>query len=81
MNVTFKAIGLTFEAEIKAVLFDLSRTHGQPDNREEPDSLDVVFDSLTCNGKDALFLLDSDLLSKIEDAAHSAAVLSYWSGD
>lgn len=56
MEISFKFIGLNFEAE---VYLDSSYD-------DEPG---VVFESLTCQGKDASFLADSTLEIALEEAA------------
>lgn len=55
MIITFKFIGLLFEADV--VVEDDEYT---------------VFESLTCEGKDASFLADSTLMVDLEDAAFDA---------
>lgn len=55
MIITFKFIGLTFEADVVV----------------EDDEY-IVFESLTCEGKDASFLADSTLRVDLEDAAFDA---------
>lgn len=57
MDVTFKFIGLTFEADVTV-----------------EDEYVVVFRSLTYDGQDASFLVDSTLLEGLEDAAFDALV-------
>lgn len=54
MKVTFKLIGLTFEADVTV-------------EDEYP-----IFLSLMCGGQDASFLVDSDLVTDLEDAAFDA---------
>lgn len=55
MIITFKFIGLTFEADVVV-----------------EDGEYIVFESLTCEGKDASFLADSTILADLEDAAFDA---------
>lgn len=61
MIITFKFIGLLFEADVVV-----------------EDGEYIVFESLTCGGKDASFLADSTLRVDLEDAAFDAlAELKY----
>lgn len=55
MIITFKFIGLLFEADVVV----------------EDDEY-IVFESLTCEGRDASFLADSTLRVDLEDAAFDA---------
>ncbi len=54
MKVTFKLIGLTFEADVTV------------------EDEYVILLSLMCGGQDASFLIDSGLVTDLEDAAFDA---------
>lgn len=63
MKIKFKAIGLTFEADVDYV-FPSPATYWEPG-----DSGEIEFLSLTCDGKDAAFLIDSTVIYDLEDGA------------
>ena len=63
MKIRFKAIGLTFEAD---VLYTLPT---RATIREPGDSGEIEFLSLTCDGKDATFLVDSPVFYDVEEGA------------
>lgn len=73
MNITFTAIGLTFGADVNYTPGDPGRTYGPPEYcyPAEPDELEFI--SLTCEGKDAMFLLNSTCADEIEQAACEGA--------
>lgn len=73
MNITFTAIGLTFEAEVDYTPGTPGRYYGPPENcyPDEPSETEIT--ALTVDGNDAMFLLDSSLRMDIEQAAEIAA--------
>lgn len=77
MDITFRCIGLEFEA-------DAFYIPAQPDSWEEPGwGEEVEINSLTCKGQDASFLLASDLRDDLEAAAIRACVraIQAWNDD
>lgn len=73
MHITFNAVGLNFDAEISYTSATPGRYSGPPENCYPDDPAELDFISLECNGKDALFLRDSDCFENIEIAAYEAA--------
>lgn len=73
MDISFPALGLTFDAEVSYSPMIPGRYSGPPENcyPDEPAELEIL--SLTCEGKDAMFLLDSTVFEDIEQAAFEAA--------
>lgn len=65
MYIHFNALGLDFCAEVEYYA------------ATEDDNSGVDFTNLTCNDKDAGFLLASAVLSQLEDAACAAAEKQY----
>ena len=73
MNISFQAIGLTFDAEVSYTPATPGRYSGPPEDCYPDDPAELDFISLECNGKDALFLRDADCFKNIEIAAYEAA--------
>jgi hypothetical protein len=73
MFVEFNAIGLKLSAIVNIKPEVPARMFCHPDDRDEGEPAEVEIESLTCNGKDAKFLLDSAFGAEIEDAAYHAA--------
>lgn len=73
MDISFPALGLTFDAEVSYSPMIPGRYSGPPENcyPDEPAELEIL--SLTCEGKDAMFLLESTCEEDIEQAAYEAA--------
>lgn len=74
MDISFSTHGLSFDASVtyhKAYAGCMYRSNGDPGDPPEPE--EIEFETLTVNGDDALFLLDSDLAPDIESAACEAA--------
>lgn len=75
MNITFRCIGLEFEA-------DAFYIPAHPDSWEEQGwGEEVEINTLTCNGRDASFLLASDLREDLEAAAIVACVRAIRAAD
>jgi hypothetical protein len=68
MLITFSAIGLTFEADVR-LSGGYAGSYWEP---PEPPYMEIR--SLTCQGMDASFLVDSDLCDKLDEAAYEAAM-------
>jgi hypothetical protein len=66
----FKGLALSAIAHVKKPVEPYRRGH--PDNWDEGEPGEILIESLMCDGKDALFLLDSDFCGEIEDAAYEA---------
>ncbi len=73
MNIQFRAIGLTFEAEVIYEPVIPGRYSGPPEDCYPDEGGTVEFESLTCDGHDATFLLDSSVAEDIIEAAQEAA--------
>jgi hypothetical protein len=73
MFVEFNAVGLKLSAIAHIKPEVQARLTGHPDDWEEGEPAEITIESLMCGGKDALFLLDSDMAGEIEDAAYNAA--------
>jgi hypothetical protein len=76
MFVEFNAIGLKLSAIVNIKTEVPARMFCHPDDRDEGEQEEIQIESLTCGGKDALFLLDSYFCGEIEDAAYNAAIKS-----
>lgn len=68
MNISFCTLGMTFDAEV-SLSTSRAATYWEP---AEPSELEIH--ELTCQGSDALFLLDSTMAEDIQDAACGAAL-------
>lgn len=73
MHITFNAIGLNFDAEISYTPATPGRYSGPPEDCYPDDPAELEILSLTCEGKDAMFLLDGTCFEAIEQAAYEAA--------
>lgn len=74
MHITFRAIGLDFEAEVDYLPMIPGRYSGPPEDCYPDEAAEISITSLiTFTGKDAMFLLGSDCSDEIEAAAYSAA--------
>lgn len=73
MQITFSAIGLIFEADVDYEDFVPAKTSGPPEDCYPEEGGYIEFESLTVDGCDAMFLLDSKLRITIEEAAAQAA--------
>jgi hypothetical protein len=74
MTITFRAHGLKFEAEVDYTPLIPGRFSGPPERCYPDEGGECEITALTCDGKDALFLLASmDLAPDIESAAADAA--------
>jgi hypothetical protein len=71
LEFEFKGLALSAIAHIKKPVEPCRRGH--PDNWDEGESAEILIESLTCDGKDAKFLLDADFGGELEDAAYLAA--------
>ena len=71
MLVNFKAIGLNFMASADYYPGSPGRLTGHPDNHEPSSPATIEFQALSVDNKfqNAMFLLESDVGSLIEDAA------------
>lgn len=73
MNITFKVKGIELDAEVSITPYIPAYTVGHPDNWAPAEGGDIEFDSLTCDGKDASFLLKSSFRDELEMAALDTA--------
>jgi hypothetical protein len=73
MQVEFNVIGLSLSGQVYVKEAQPFCYAGHPDDWQEGEEAEVKIESLECGGKDALFLLDSDLVDEIETAAYNAA--------
>ena len=71
MLISFKAIGLNFAANVDYYPGYHGRLTGHPDNREPSEPAAIEFNELEAGAmcSDAMFLLESDIGTLIEDAA------------
>ena len=76
MNVTFSHIGLDFAAEVDYEPYIPAQLYGLPENCAPAEGGTVEITDLTCGGKDAMFLMGSDLADDITGAAYDAAEAS-----
>ena len=72
MNVTFLHIGLKFTAEADFEPLVPARISGAPESCYPAEGGSAEITALTVDGKDASFLLDSDLADDLSDAAYEA---------
>ena len=80
MYLEFNAIGLKFCAEVKATRFVPASVCGLPENCFESEGGEVLFETLTYNDKDVLFLVqdaDDKLREVIEIAAYEEFIKEY----
>lgn len=73
MNVTFSLLGLTFEAEAYIEPFVRGKYSGPPETCYPDEGGYAEVSALTCNGANAMFLMDSELKDEIEGAVYDAA--------
>jgi hypothetical protein len=73
MNISFTCGGLEFHAKVKYTPGDPGRLSGPPEHCYPPEAAEMEFSTLTCNGKDARFLMDSDWCNDIYEQAEIAA--------
>jgi hypothetical protein len=71
IEFNFKGLALSAIAHVKPPV--PAFMGGHPDNWEEGEEGSILIESLTCDGKDAMFLLDADFSGELEDAAYLAA--------
>lgn len=81
MNITFKAIGLTFNAEVEHCPVIPGRYSGPPEDCYPDEGGETEVLTITCNGIDASFLRDSEIWEDIESAAAEAAEAASSSDD
>lgn len=74
MKIKFKAIGLIFDADVDYTPPTPATYWGPGDHWEPGDPGEIEFLSLTCDGKDASFLIDSTAIYDIEDGAWGGIV-------
>ena len=78
MDITFRCFGLDFEAEVDFTPGIPGRFSGPPEKCYPDEGAEIEFKTLTCEGNDALFLLESgSLCAEIEEAAIEAAEEKY----
>lgn len=78
MKITFQVLGLSFEAEIDYTPGTPGRYSGPPEKCYPDEPSEIEFTSLTVDGHDALFMLESGSLSEeIESAAAEVADALY----
>jgi hypothetical protein len=80
MKIDFDACGLRFRADVHFDPGVPAFISGRPEDCHEGEPPEVDFRSLTCGGRDAMFLLDCDLTEEIYDAAILAAESAYEPG-
>lgn len=73
MDISFQAIGLTFEASITYYPEVPAQVWGPPEKCYPGEASDIEIHSLTVDGKDAMFLMDSDWWHEIESSAMETA--------
>jgi hypothetical protein len=71
IEFNFKGLALSAQVCIKAPVEPYRR--GTPDNWDEGEPGEITINSLTVDGRDAMFLLDADFGGELEDAAYKAA--------
>lgn len=76
MQVTFDHIGLTFEAEVDYEPYVAAQLYGPPENCSPEEGGTAEITALTCDGKDALFLVQSEIGEDLNSAAYDACVTS-----
>lgn len=74
MNVTFSLLGLTFEAKCEYEPYIPAQISGPPERCYPAEGGTAAIRDLSCNGADALFLLESKLADELTDAAYQACV-------
>lgn len=72
MKITFPALGLKFEADVEFYPGEREHVSGPPDSWEPGTPDEVDFETLSCDGNDALFLLDSKVAEQLIEAAIDA---------
>jgi hypothetical protein len=71
--VDINVLGLDLEATGYYTPGDPGRLSGPPEKCYPPEASEFEFHTLTCEGKDAMFLLDSTM----DDDIHMAAIEAY----
>ena len=66
MNITFQAKGLSLEADVKYYSGRPAKLYGLPENCYEEEHPEIEFNTLTCEGENAMFLCDANFLDEIE---------------
>ena len=74
MKVTFTHIGLTFTAECDYEPLVRGRFSGPPELCYPDEGGAATITALSCNWKDASFLLGSDICEALDEAAYEACV-------
>jgi hypothetical protein len=74
MIVKFVAYGLTFEADADYYPIVAANIRGLPEDCFPEEGGEIEIHSLKCDGKDATFMLESDILSEVifDEAAIAA---------
>jgi len=62
MNIEFSFLGLTLAAKVIETPYIPAQTRGKPEDCYPAEGGELEFKSLTCDGKDAMFLLNSKFL-------------------
>lgn len=73
MNITFTACGMSFDATVNYSAGCPAKISGPPESCHPAEAPEIEFESLTVDGNDAAFLLDSSISDRIEEAAMIAA--------
>lgn len=77
MNISFRAIGLIFDADVDYEPVIHGRYSGPPEDCYPDEGGTVEFNDLTVDGQDASFLLESSVSEDIIEAAQAAAYDAY----
>lgn len=73
MKIEFCVKGLSLSAEVAVEPYVPAKTWGRPENCHPAEGGEIEFETLECNGKDAMFLLQSNFRDEIEMAALDVA--------
>ena len=74
MQITFVHIGLTFTAECDYQPYVRGYIAGPPEDCYPDEGGAATITALSCNWKDASFLLGSDICEALDEAAYKACV-------
>lgn len=74
MNIAFNCAGLVFDANINYMPGCPARMGGRPEDCYPEEDAELEFESLSCEGQDAMFLLESKLYDELNEAAYEAAL-------